>query len=178
MSPMPPIASALPRERWSPRRSTSGRSRMIWSRPTGKPRHSSLKPSNAPRPPRNSNPLRQTLGEFSHRIHWGRFRVRHGHPLHCPRRGLRRPLNQASRAAGKQAGARGFFSSSAEAAKSAVFAFDEEAVLTGSRRRTRRYAPAAMSAASSGLQGSPSQSQGRQQVAAHVAGREEGCAGG
>lgn len=38
---------------------------------------------------------------------------------------------RASRAAGKQAGARGFFSSSAEAAKSAVFAFDEEGSLDG-----------------------------------------------
>lgn len=38
---------------------------------------------------------------------------------------------RASRAAGKQAGARGFFSSSAEAAKSAVFAFDEEDSLDG-----------------------------------------------
>lgn len=38
---------------------------------------------------------------------------------------------RASRAAGKQAGARGFFSSSAEAAKSAVFAFDEEGTLDG-----------------------------------------------
>lgn len=38
---------------------------------------------------------------------------------------------KASRAAGKQAGARGFFSSSAEAAKSAVFAFDEEGSLDG-----------------------------------------------
>ena len=38
---------------------------------------------------------------------------------------------RVSRAAGKQAGARGFFSSSAEAAKSAVFAFDEEGSLDG-----------------------------------------------
>lgn len=38
---------------------------------------------------------------------------------------------RASRAAGKQTGARGFFSSSAEAAKSAVFAFDEEGSLDG-----------------------------------------------
>lgn len=38
---------------------------------------------------------------------------------------------RASRAAGKQAGARGFFSSSAEATKSAVFAFDEEGTLDG-----------------------------------------------
>lgn len=38
---------------------------------------------------------------------------------------------KASRAAGKQVGARGFFSSSAEAAKSAVFAFDEEGSLDG-----------------------------------------------
>lgn len=38
---------------------------------------------------------------------------------------------RASRAAGKQTGARGFFSSSAEAAKSAVFAFDEEGTLDG-----------------------------------------------
>lgn len=38
---------------------------------------------------------------------------------------------RASRAARKQAGARGFFSSSAEAAKSAVFAFDEEGSLDG-----------------------------------------------
>lgn len=38
---------------------------------------------------------------------------------------------RASRAAGKQVGARGFFSSSAEAAKSAVFAFDEEGSLDG-----------------------------------------------
>lgn len=38
---------------------------------------------------------------------------------------------RASRAAGKQAGARGFFSSSAEAAKSAVFAFDEGGSLDG-----------------------------------------------
>ena len=38
---------------------------------------------------------------------------------------------RASKAAGKQAGARGFFSSSAEAAKSAVFAFDEEGSLDG-----------------------------------------------
>lgn len=38
---------------------------------------------------------------------------------------------RASRAAGKQAGARGFFSSSAEAAKSAVFASDEEGSLDG-----------------------------------------------
>lgn len=38
---------------------------------------------------------------------------------------------RASRAAGKQVGARGFFSSSAEATKSAVFAFDEEGTLDG-----------------------------------------------
>lgn len=38
---------------------------------------------------------------------------------------------KTSRAAGKQVGARGFFSSSAEAAKSAVFAFDEEGSLGG-----------------------------------------------
>lgn len=38
---------------------------------------------------------------------------------------------RASRAAGKQVGARGFFSSSAEAAKSAVFSFDEEGSLDG-----------------------------------------------
>lgn len=38
---------------------------------------------------------------------------------------------KASRVAGKQVGARGFFSSSAEAAKSAVFAFDEEGTLDG-----------------------------------------------
>lgn len=38
---------------------------------------------------------------------------------------------KTSRAAGKQVGARGFFSSSAEAAKSAVFAFDEEGSLDG-----------------------------------------------
>lgn len=38
---------------------------------------------------------------------------------------------RVSRAARKQAGARGFFSSSAEAAKSAVFAFDEEGSLDG-----------------------------------------------
>lgn len=38
---------------------------------------------------------------------------------------------KASKAAGKQVGARGFFSSSAEAAKSAVFAFDEEGSLDG-----------------------------------------------
>ena len=38
---------------------------------------------------------------------------------------------KASKAAGKAAGARGFFSSSAEAAKSAVFAFDEEGDLDG-----------------------------------------------
>lgn len=38
---------------------------------------------------------------------------------------------RASRAAGKQTGAWGFFSSSAEAAKSAVFAFDEEGTLDG-----------------------------------------------
>lgn len=38
---------------------------------------------------------------------------------------------KASKAAGKQVGARGFFSSSAEAAKSAVFAFDEEGDLDG-----------------------------------------------
>lgn len=38
---------------------------------------------------------------------------------------------RASRAAGKQAGARGFFSSSAEATKSADFAFDEEGTLDG-----------------------------------------------
>lgn len=38
---------------------------------------------------------------------------------------------KANRAAGKQVGARGFFSSSAEAAKSAVFAFDEEGDLDG-----------------------------------------------
>lgn len=38
---------------------------------------------------------------------------------------------KASKAAGKAAGARGFFSSSAEAAKSAVFAFDEDGSLDG-----------------------------------------------
>lgn len=38
---------------------------------------------------------------------------------------------KASRAAGKQTGPRGFFSSSAEAAKSAIFAFDEEGSLDG-----------------------------------------------
>lgn len=38
---------------------------------------------------------------------------------------------KASKAAGKAAGARGFFSSSAEAAKSAVFAFDEKGDLDG-----------------------------------------------
>lgn len=38
---------------------------------------------------------------------------------------------RASRAAGKAVGARGFFSSSSEAAKSAVFAFDEEGSLDG-----------------------------------------------
>jgi len=38
---------------------------------------------------------------------------------------------RASKAAGKQTGAQGFFSSSAEAAKSAVFAFDEEGSLDG-----------------------------------------------
>lgn len=51
---------------------------------------------------------------------------------------------KASRAAGKQVGARGFFSSSAEAAKSAVFAFDEEGSLDGLEKadeavRTGRY---------------------------------------
>ena len=51
---------------------------------------------------------------------------------------------KASKAAGKQVGARGFFSSSAEAAKSAVFAFDEEGSLDGLEKadeavRTGRY---------------------------------------
>lgn len=51
---------------------------------------------------------------------------------------------KASRAAGKAGGARGFFSSSAEAAKSAVFAFDEEGSLEGVEKadeavRTGRY---------------------------------------
>lgn len=51
---------------------------------------------------------------------------------------------KASKAAGKQVGARGLFSSSAEAAKSAVFAFDEEGSLDGLEKadeavRTGRY---------------------------------------
>lgn len=51
---------------------------------------------------------------------------------------------KASKAAGKAGGARGFFSSSAEAAKSAVFAFDEEGSLDGLEKadeavRTGRY---------------------------------------
>lgn len=51
---------------------------------------------------------------------------------------------KASRAAGKAPGARGFFSSSAEAAKSAVFALDEEGSLDGLEKadeavRTGRY---------------------------------------
>lgn len=51
---------------------------------------------------------------------------------------------KASKAAGKQVGACGFFSSSAEAAKSAVFAFDEEGSLDGLEKadeavRTGRY---------------------------------------
>lgn len=52
---------------------------------------------------------------------------------------------KASKAAGKAAGARGFFSSSAEAAKSAVFAFDEDGSLDGLEKadeaaRAGRYA--------------------------------------
>lgn len=51
---------------------------------------------------------------------------------------------KANKAAGKQVGARGFFSSSAEAAKSAVFAFDEDGSLDGLEKadeavRTGRY---------------------------------------
>lgn len=51
---------------------------------------------------------------------------------------------KASKAAGKQVGARGFFSSSSEAAKSAVFAFDEDGSLDGLEKadeavRTGRY---------------------------------------
>lgn len=51
---------------------------------------------------------------------------------------------KANKAAGKQVGTRGFFSSSAEAAKSAVFAFDEEGSLDGLEKadeavRTGRY---------------------------------------
>lgn len=51
---------------------------------------------------------------------------------------------KANKAAGRQVGTRGFFSSSAEAAKSAVFAFDEEGSLDGLEKadeavRTGRY---------------------------------------